>query len=539
VPVPADAAMVMHIDGKSLSSKFAWDDFKKGEFYRVISAQEELDSMARQILDNPENSGIDIKSDVFFFSKRHGTGGFYAFVLPLKDEKAFAAMIKDLMKEEAPVKEGGLNIIKRGSNVLTWNSSRAVAVMDNPGMGKMSPLSKNYGGTQFEADSLLKFAKEIYDMKESNSIANNDKFNNLLKETGDLHIWMNTEEAYRDVFAALPLSNASDLFKGSVGTFTVNFDNGKITADAKSYMNEKMRAIYEKNKMQNISEDMLKKIPSQNVSAVFAMNYPPAALKDILTMIGADGMANMFLSDMGYTLDDFLKALKGDLVIAVSDAGVPAPPTVSPEAPDAYYQSKPTAKVLVATSVKDQASFEKVLAMVHETMGKSGASAEALNKVFPHQVKDGWFIGSTDSALVNSFGKTNIDHPFIRRISGHPIGGYINLQGLINGFKPMIGRDYMGGAVMDESISMWQDIIFYGGEIKDGVMTGHAEINLVDKTTSSLKQLNDYFGRIAKHQEESKAKMRDLMSMDSTSTLLSDSVIIDRNKIKVKEIEVK
>jgi hypothetical protein len=63
VPVPADASFVLHIDGGAFHSKFGWDEFKKGSLYKLAMTKK-LDSLQKEILENPEVSGIDIKSEL-------------------------------------------------------------------------------------------------------------------------------------------------------------------------------------------------------------------------------------------------------------------------------------------------------------------------------------------------------------------------------------------------------------------------------------------------------------------------------------------
>jgi len=51
---------------------------------------------------------------------------------------------------------------------------------------------------------------------------------------------------------------------------------------------------------------------------------------------------------------------------------------------------------------------------------------------------------------------------------------------------------------------MWQDAIVTGGTYKDHAIDFQFEINLVDKNTNSLKQLNQYINTIYKIQAEKK-----------------------------------
>ncbi len=65
---------------------------------------------------------------------------------------------------------------------------------------------------------------------------------------------------------------------------------------------------------------------------------------------------------------------------------------------------------------------------------------------------------------------------------------------------------------------MWNNLYFSGGEFKnDGIVT-NAELNMLDKTTNSLLQLNKYFDDNAKVMVEKRKQQRDEWRMDSTSS---------------------
>lgn len=49
----------------------------------------------------------------------------------------------------------------------------------------------------------------------------------------------------------------------------------------------------------------------------------------------------------------------------------------------------------------------------------------------------------------------------------------------------------------EASLKMWDNLIATGGKFNDGGISQHVEINLVDKSTNSLKQLNNYLGTIS------------------------------------------
>jgi hypothetical protein len=515
VPVPEDAGLVFHLDGASLNSKLSWDEIKQGEVFK--KAYEDInDSLARSIMNDIEQTGLDVKGDAFFFLTSRGRGSYATITCGIKDEAKFKALVTKVHKGAQILSEDGLSIVKDDDNVLTWNSDRVVFVGDAPGFNANAMTMHRGDGDEppaFSADSLLKFAKAIYSLEKKNSLADDSRFTSMMKEKGDAHFWMNASSMYGNSMPAmLALTKASLLFEGNVSAGTINFGDGQITVDAKSYYNKELAKIYEKYSMKNIDESMLKKIPSQNVAAVVAMNYPPEGLKEFLTMLGVDGLLNMFLAQEGFTIDDFVKANKGDILLAVTDFEVkkvekpidaddPKSSTVTREVPDA--------NIIFATSIKDKASFDKLVGLITSKIGES-AGIKSLASKIPYKVSNDMFVAGNDSVAVNTYGTVTNDHAFISKISGHPMAGFIDIQKFIIGARGGFANDSVATRMADESLKYWQDIVFYGGEIKNGSASSHMEINMVDKKTNSLKQLNSFINYAAgniflKHKERGAA----------------------------------
>jgi hypothetical protein len=59
-------------------------------------------------------------------------------------------------------------------------------------------------------------------------------------------------------------------------------------------------------------------------------------------------------------------------------------------------------------------------------------------------------------------------------------------------------KDSSAKIAFDASLKMWDNAYFKGGKYEDGGMNQSAEINLMDKSTNSLKQLNLYMGILSK-----------------------------------------
>ncbi len=511
IPVPADAAFVLHIDGKSIGSKLSWEEVKKGEWFKT-AMEEADDATAKAILNDPDESGLDLNSDSYFFVAPRGRGGYTGFVTNLKDVKKFEALAAQMAEGAAIKKDGDISILPNDDDnaVVTWKGNRLVFIADNPEMSSNAAFGEGRGRS-IAIDSLADIAKEIHGLSGKKSLGNNSKFASLLDNKGDMHFWANGSAfGAGSLPGPLAMTNMTLLFEDNISTGTLTFDNGKITVKGKSYYNKDLAAIYKKYPMKNLDEGMLKKIPG-NAAAVLALNYPPEGLQEFIRVLGVDGLLNIFLSQAGFSIGDFVAANKGDILLAVSDFTVAEREVTIPMGegePYVYKDTKPDAKFLFATSVNDKAAFEKFMGVLRQQIDKNGEGAsDAISNMVPYQLKDNWFVAGNDSSAVNNFFTSNANHPFISKIAGHPAGGYIDVQKFLSGSRSAAGQDSTSQAMLNEAVKYWQDIVFYGGEFKNDATETYAEINMVDKNTNSLKQLNSFFSFMANTMINQRKKM--------------------------------
>jgi len=109
---------------------------------------------------------------------------------------------------------------------------------------------------------------------------------------------------------------------------------------------------------------------------------------------------------------------------------------------------------------------------------------------------------------------TTVSHPFTSRLTDYSFGMYVDIQKILTGFGSAL-KDSSEDAAMTLSLKMWQDILVAGGgELKDGAISSFGEINLVDKSTNSLKQLNQYIDNmhaIFKRRHNSTVQVEDVI----------------------------
>jgi hypothetical protein len=158
--------------------------------------------------------------------------------------------------------------------------------------------------------------------------------------------------------------------------------------------------------------------------------------------------------------------------------------------------------------VKDKAAFDKMVTLIWDLSkqfgkGEKGDKDNSDKPGIPgisYKLENNWFAVSNSAEYTDKFlagGKNKF--PFTDKITGHPMGMYIDLQKIIK-FAGSMSKDEESATskeIYDASLNMWQDITAKGGDYKDKSSESEFEINLVDKNTNSLKQLNQYIDKLS------------------------------------------
>ncbi len=530
-PIPADAAFVMHINGKTMSEKLPWSEVKQSEWFKSIAENVNGDSLGTVLLNDPAQSGININSDGWAFVANRGKGAYSALIWGLDDAEKFEKLIKQSAPNAKIQEKESIRYMAEGTALLAWKGKRLML------LGDASEFTRELNGlsnTESDAieepfrltnDSLLKIALEIEGLKSSNKLTNDDKFADLINNKGDVHFWFNTGKMYGNTLAGslLSLSKLSALLEGNIGAITVNFNDGSIDIESKGYVGKELEALYKKYPASNFDENALKNLPAGEVNFALAMNYPPEGIKALLMLFGVDGLVNNFMQEAGFSIDEFIKANGGNLFFSLSDFNIKKVEK-SYEGfdgePVTYSSSEPSGKLLFGADVKERSAFQKMMDVAKKLLTSKGSMSEAdLNKV-PYVLKDKWFLSGNDSAQINNYGSKKTDHAFIDRIKDHPIGMYVNISSFIKGSSAELEEDPAAKGMADLSLKFWKDMILTGGEFKKGATISQLRLSLGDPNTNSLKGLNQYLGQIAKIVKED--ELRRQKEWESTDSTIAD-----------------
>ena len=483
--IPKDAFLIVHVDGKSLSSKIKFEDLKNSTWFNKINSDSNTEVWMKTYLQNPDASGIDSHGDmIIFFQKNSNTNSNIVIEGDIKDLKNFESFTKNFSTGNAS-KDGGLNVSTlRNNGAATWNDKKFVFVFNKEFTYLKDSTLAKHAGFSGPMD-LVTYSKGLFNLKEDSSMKNNDHFTTLLNQGGDLHIWQNNEEIIKDapLPGAIGMLKLDVFIKNNVAASTVNFEDGKIDVKNSWYGSKELMDVLAKNGGGTIDNQMVKNIPSQDITALISLHFKPQGIQELLKLTGMDGLVNIFISQQGFNLDDFVAANKGDILLVASDFKVKKDSTN-----DSSKSYHPTLNFLFASSIGDKKSFDKLVLggkKISDKMKKDSGISYAMN--------DQFFVLGNDLNTVNKY-KTGANNTFtfFDDIKDHPIAGFVDLNKILSAIGASNIKDTMHTKVLNASAKMWDRITFSGGNFADGAMQLHGVVALMDKKTNSLKQLNNY-----------------------------------------------
>lgn len=466
--VPKEASSVVHLNGASITSKANWNDLIQADWFRR-EKQMATDSFDKQLMEHPEQSGIELKSDFIYFTQKKDFTTYAVFEGKLKNASDF----EKLLKEKNPGKKiengGSFNyMLVDNSDFISWTSSKFIYIGGQQLMGQTPSVPP---------DSLKAYAKSIYDLKKENSIESNSNYNALMKEEGDIHFWSASADVLSDFqFGPVPLIAASAMMQGSVTEGTINFENGKIAIKSRQYLNPTLSSLISKYNAKPLTTDLLNHVAA-GASVVVAMNYHPQLIKDFLKISGTESTTNKFLDDYNLSFDGLLQSTKGEILMTAADLG-PQQNGSDDEMEDDVFPFG--GNLLFAASLNNDSAFMKVQPIIKQFFPSAATT-----------VQNNWFVLGNSPATINHFFSPNTNEAIATKLGGHPIGIYIDIQKGLEQWNTG-GLDSALLQQIQLSKNFWRDVVSTGGEFKNGAINFETQVNLADKSTNSLKQLANY-----------------------------------------------
>lgn len=500
--IPKDAMVVLDLNWKNLSDKASSGNINWDSLYHSIS-DEKADSLVtegKKKVQDFMRSGVDTTKDILFFMKMGGSimagqqvsGG---VVGAMKDAAAFEAYLKKQPRIDDIQKGKNYSYTKvEGSFYVGWNSEVVIIA----GIGNNQGFGGNRGaGSSETATGNDQYLATLFSLKEEESIAAVPEFRDLIAQKGDMFFWSNTSTALNSV-PVLGMTKISDLLKDSYGAGVINFENGKVVANFKSYSGKDLAAIWDKYKGPQVDMNLVSQFPSP-VQGYAAFSFNPQVIAEIIKYGGFESTVKQFMDKAGFSLDDVLKIFKGDFAIVFGDI---AYTETSYTFDDEVYKTKrPTAKILFNATIGDKAAYDKVMGKLAEA-----GEVEMVNGQYVPKGLSGiaWnmdgknLIVASDNTLLQQYlankGNATIPADIASRSKGKSIAFYVD----INKIAATFAADSIAGASAKTAQATFHNAFATSENFNGKFVSSDMELKMVNEKDNSLVSLVKFFAAMSK-----------------------------------------
>lgn len=310
--LPKDAALVLQADFASMVSKSglgrAQGKKALGHLGDLLkSGMEGSDDLIDKIMENPEESGLELSEKVYFFAEPQVNH--IGLIAKVSDKGKVKDLLEELRRQaicEDTHKGDGCVWAEMGNVLIAYNSTAFLALADPKGD---------------DASDNLHAAEKLLRQSDGEGFTSTDNYSKMQTETGDLCAFLSLN--------LLPSSLPSLLSMGVSGEMkledikyvsTLNFVEGKAVLDVKSITTDKVMLDFLENMQKassGIGGDYLDAFPANTLSWMGG-NIDGSALYEIFcgNPLIRQQMENPF---MPIDIESIFSAIKGDVALAFTD----------------------------------------------------------------------------------------------------------------------------------------------------------------------------------------------------------------------------
>lgn len=525
--IPKDAGFVFDLNWKSLSEKASKANINWDSIFRSAAKTDEDSSVAKtkKRFDDFMHSGIDTERNIFVFVKTGGSimsgqSTTTGVVAGLKNAASFEAYIK---------KQNDVSEIKKESNFsyaafsndnlfVGWNDD--VAILS--GAESQHRKYVDSSGSASTRTSAQQTLASLFNQKEEESIASTPEFRDLMKEKADMLFWSNSGSMFNSV-PLLGMTKIADLFKNSYGAGTVNFENGKVTANFKSYCVKDLADILNKYKSSSADMNMVNPYPFP-VSGYVVFNFNPQIIAEIIRFGGLESTVNQYLQKQELTLDDVLKAFKGDFSIVFSDFGIKEKEYNSNGNKSSVKQ--PSAKLLFNATIGDKAAYDKIVSKLADQglmeMKNGQYVPKAMGDEFAYNMNGKNLIITTGNNLMQQYlsGKGNPGIPIdiAEKSKGKTFSLYVDISKILQSFPTDTSKSIQAAKATFKNIIATRD------NFNGKYVANNFELNTVNNSENSLATIIKFFVSVSKQIEQQGKRLQNKGMANSDTSGMAPSI---------------
>jgi hypothetical protein len=507
--IPKDAIGVVSLNTVELGKKVLWSAVSGSPVFKEMTGKNG-DSTKFDF----EKTGIEPLTTFFAFGlpdQRLAGKSKFMVILPLKDAAKFKAFLLENYPKAKTEQKDKLTFISIDDNTcIGFDKQTAIAATSS----RSSEYEWNDDGTRKERDNsqtltiLIEEVQKTFNLPKDQSIAENKQFMSLMKENHDFSFWLNYEALANGLpqgelgDAGTVLASQKKLLKDAFISGGLDFEKGKIVADAKYYFNSTNKGIAMALESKSSNAELLKKIPGSQLNLLMSYHINPQGIKALVDTMGMAPLANMGLKEIGLTMDDILNSFTGDFLFTITDFAVHTKSLASNVGGSAvnYTSPEPSMKAFLSFKIKDQAAFSKLVqtASGKELMMMTGPDAYVIGSGI-YLSKSGDYVAvSNDNAAIANFvsGTVAKDFSVPAEVKNNPYGLYIDIKNSIQSLPLDLLYGKEDTAVFHDGKKLMESVIAYGGKVEGDHSSFHFEANFQNKDENSLTQIINFSQKV-------------------------------------------
>jgi hypothetical protein len=275
--------------------------------------------------------------------------------------------------------------------------------------------------------------------------------------------------------SALSLSKVGDLIADSYTTGSINFEDGEVVASFTGTVSKVFGQILEKYPGHSLDASTLDKYPL-HADGFMSLSFNPQVIAEIVKYAGAQDMANQALAQYSLTIDDIVKALKGDITIAVT-------PNDNMQQPQPGAPGKSLVKFVFNAAIGDKPSYDKVVTALNAKgvqVPQNGLVAVPTFGSVALSVTDKNFVLASDMDILQKYlagsAKGSITDEVKNKINGKSFALYAD----VNAVMQKIKATHLDSAAStkDSTAPFIKDFIATSGKLDGKTIKGDAELRM-------------------------------------------------------------
>jgi hypothetical protein len=514
--IPKNAVFVATLNTKSLKDKLAKNHATLENILKSVTGNDTSVLKGKQEWEDLQASGVDLDDNFYVAVVQKGaamgtnTGTMVTTTIgTLNDAKKLEAYIKKKQPNSEIRKEKNYSYTTvSGDNMVAWAEDLVIMMSYQNSLNRKMEYDSTNQSYHFKdpvnSTNDMKTAMDGYfNLKEDESIVSIAEFRDLMQEKSDGSFWINSSSGMANI--PMPLPKLNELFANSFTAATVNFEDGQVAVNSKSYYSNELRDIIKKYTGPTADLSAIENYPSNNINGFVAFAFNPQMINALVQHMEMGGMADSYLTKMmgsEYTLTDALKAIKGDFTMVVSDFQS----TAVTGGPGQHAGSSANFKMIVNIPVGDKVQMNRVMdKMVQNRMMVKTAQgytvAPELNRVgFAVSVDDQNILIARDATFLEQYKmktqKATLTGDVMDNFKDKSAISYVNIESIMNGVPSQNTR---ADSVILKAKSTFKDAKGYLDNFNGKYMEGHYELRFKDEKANSLTSLLGFFETASKN----------------------------------------